>query len=260
MEINLANLIVPLMTVGLRVSGLMMFAPVFGSAALPIRIKAVLVIALTAVLYPALSTRLSAVTVAQWPLVVLHEFLIGMALGLAANLLFEAVQLAGQVMSIQMGFSLVSILDPQTQAESTVLALFQQTVAMLVFLAFNVHLALLRVVADSFEYLPVAGSPHQPGICRCDAAVGGGCVLAGRADCGAGGGGNPGRRRRNRVAGEGVAADAAHPAGTGHQEHAGRRGALGRHAVLARPITALLPRKLCSCRTTSAPREMTPDG
>jgi flagellar biosynthesis protein FliR len=162
MEINLANLIVPLMTVGLRASGLMMFAPVFGSAALPIRIKAVLVIALTAVLYPAMSTRLSAVTVAQWPLVVLHEFLIGMALGLATNLLFEAVQLAGQVMSIQMGFSLVSILDPQTQAESTVLALFQQTVAVLVFLAFNVHLALLRVVADSFEYLPVEAARINP--------------------------------------------------------------------------------------------------
>ena len=150
------------MTVGLRVSGLMMFAPVFGSAALPIRIKAVLVIALTAVLYPALSTRLNAVTMAQWPLVVLHEFLIGMALGLAANLLFEAVQLAGQVMSIQMGFSLVSILDPQTQAESTVLALFHQTVAMLVFLTFNVHLALLRVVADSFEYLPVEAARINP--------------------------------------------------------------------------------------------------
>ena len=162
MEINLANLLTPLLTVGLRVSGLMMFAPVFGSAALPVRIKAVLVIALTAVLYPTLSTRLNAAVVAQWPLVVLHEFLIGMALGLAANLLFEAVQLAGQVMSIQMGFSLVSILDPQTQAESTVLALFHQTVAMLVFLTFNVHLALLRVVADSFEYLPVEAASVNP--------------------------------------------------------------------------------------------------
>ncbi len=162
MEINLANLITPLLTIGLRVSGLMMFAPVFGSAALPLRIKAVLVIALTAVLYPALSSRVAGVTVTQWPLTVLHELLIGIALGLAANLLFEAVQLAGQVMSIQMGFSLVSILDPQTQAESTVLALFHQTVAMLIFLTFNVHLALLRVVAESFEYLPVDASRISP--------------------------------------------------------------------------------------------------
>ena len=161
-EINLANLLAPLMTIGLRVSGLMMFAPVFGSAALPLRIKAVLVIALTAVLYPALSPRAGAVRFPQWPLVVVHELVIGMALGLAANLLFEAVQLAGQVLSIQMGFSLVNILDPQTQTESTVLALFHQTIAMLVFLGLNVHLALVRVVAESFEYLPVEAARLSP--------------------------------------------------------------------------------------------------
>ena len=162
MEIDLTTLLAPLMTIGLRVSGLLVFAPVFGSAALPVRIKAVLVIALTAVLYPALSTRAGAVGLAEWPLVVVHELVIGMALGLATNLLFEAVQLAGQVLSIQMGFSLVSILDPQTQAESTVLALFHQTVAMLVFLGLNVHLALLRMVAESFEYLPVESARLSP--------------------------------------------------------------------------------------------------
>ena len=162
----------PLLTIGLRVSGLLMFAPVFGSAALPMRIKAVLVLVLTAVLYPALSVRFAAITLTQWPLVVLHELLIGIALGLAANLLFEAMQLAGQVMSIQMGFSLVSILDPQTQAESTVVALFHQTVAMLVFLAANVHLALLQVVADSFEYLPVAAARISPAFAAATLQVG----------------------------------------------------------------------------------------
>jgi flagellar biosynthetic protein FliR len=78
--------------------------------------------------------------------------------GLAANLVFDAVQLAGQVLSIQMGYSLVNILDPQTQVESTVMALFQQTIALLVFLGLNVHLALLRVVAGSFVSLPVSAA------------------------------------------------------------------------------------------------------
>ena len=50
MELNIASLVTPLLTVGLRVSGLMLFAPLFGSAAIPVRIKAVLVIAVTAVL------------------------------------------------------------------------------------------------------------------------------------------------------------------------------------------------------------------
>ena len=155
MEINLPNLITPVLAVGLRISGLMFFAPIFGSAALPPRIKAVLVIVLTAMLYPALAPGVRAVAIAEWPLVVVHELLIGIGVGLAANLMFDAVQMAGQVMSIQMGYSLVNILDPQTQVESTVIALFHQTIALLIFLGLNVHLTLLRAVTDSFEYLPV---------------------------------------------------------------------------------------------------------
>ena len=172
MEINLTNLIAPLLTVGLRVSGLMLFAPVFGSAALPVRIKAVLVIAITAMLYPALASRVGVVALTDWPLLAIHELLIGMALGIAANLVFDAVQLAGQVLSIQMGYSLVNILDPQTQVESTVMALFHQTIAMLVFLGLNVHLALLRVIAESFEYLPAGAARLSPALAAATLRIG----------------------------------------------------------------------------------------
>jgi flagellar biosynthetic protein FliR len=62
--------------------------------------------------------------------------------------------MAGQVLSVQMGYSLVNILDPQTQVESTVVATFHQTIAMLIFLRLNVHFWLLRALARSFDYLP----------------------------------------------------------------------------------------------------------
>jgi len=163
MELQLARLMAPMLMVGMRVSGLMLFAPLLGSAAIPMRMKAVLVILVTAVLYPVVSARMGDLAIVQWPLLLLHEVAIGIVLGLAANLLFDAAQLAGQVMSIQMGYSLVNILDPQTQVESTVVALFHQTIAMLIFLSMNVHHALLRVMTRSFEYLPVStlqfGSP-----------------------------------------------------------------------------------------------------
>jgi len=173
MELNLTNLIAPLLSVGLRVSGLVMFAPLFGSAALLPRIKALLVIVLTAVLYPSLGARVSAVEVAQWPLVMVRELAIGIGLGLAANLVFDALQLAGQVLSIQMGYSLVSILDPQTQVESTVMSLFVQMIAMLVFLGLNVHHALLRAIAASFEYLPVQTATLSPSFAAAALRTGG---------------------------------------------------------------------------------------
>ena len=93
-------------------------------------------------------------TISQWPMMAFSELLIGVALGVATNVVFDGVQMAGQVLSVQMGYSLVNILDPQTQVESTVVATFHQTIAMLIFLRLNVHLWILRALAHSFDYLP----------------------------------------------------------------------------------------------------------
>jgi flagellar biosynthesis protein FliR len=140
----------------------MIFAPFFGSASIPPRIKVVLVIAITAVLYPVYSSRLQVAAMPNWTGLVVSETVIGVGMGLATNVVFEAAQLAGQVLSVQMGYSLVNILDPNTQVENTVVAFFHQSLAMLIFLALDVHLWILRAVARSFEYLPPGSAALNP--------------------------------------------------------------------------------------------------
>lgn len=154
MEISLAKLLTALLAIGSRVSGLVLFVPFFSHAAIPVRIKAVLVVAITAVLYPVVSPQLSITTSAQWPWIVGSELLLGIALGLTTNLVFEGVQLAGQVMSIQMGYSLVNIMDPTTQVETTVVSLFTELMALLLFLALDIHHWILRMIAMSFASMP----------------------------------------------------------------------------------------------------------
>jgi flagellar biosynthetic protein FliR len=124
--------------------------------------KAVLVLALTALLYPMIATKMPALNISQWPMMVFSELLIGVALGVATNVVFDGVQMAGQVLSVQMGYSLVNILDPQTQVESTVVATFHQMIAMLIFLRLNVHLWILRALAQSFDYLPPTSGHFGP--------------------------------------------------------------------------------------------------
>jgi flagellar biosynthetic protein FliR len=63
----------------------------------------------------------------------------------------------GQILSVQMGYSLVNIIDPTSQIETTVMSVFHQTVAMMIFLQLGVHLWILRSVAHSFDYLPAGG-------------------------------------------------------------------------------------------------------
>jgi flagellar biosynthetic protein FliR len=155
-NIPLVQIFGALLTIGVRLTGIMLFAPFFGGAAVPARVKAVLVITLTALLYPMLSAKMPHMSISQWPMTVFSELLIGIALGVATNIVFDGAQLAGQVLSVQMGYSLVSILDPQTMAESTVVATFHETIALLIFLRLNVHLWILRALARSFDYLPPA--------------------------------------------------------------------------------------------------------
>ena len=154
MNVSLVHVIGAALAIGIRMTGLMLFAPFFGSVAIPSRVKAVFAIALTALLYPMLSKSIPELTISQWPMMIFGELLIGVALGVATNLVFDGVQMAGQICSIQMGYSLVNILDPQTQVESTVMAMFHQTIAMLIFLRLGVHMWILRAMVHSFTYLP----------------------------------------------------------------------------------------------------------
>jgi flagellar biosynthetic protein FliR len=162
MEISLAHMLSSALLIGLRVSGLVLFAPFFGSAVLPTRIKAVLVVAITALLYPVYSPHLAGVNMHQWPLLVASETMVGIAMGVATNVVFEAAQMAGQVLSVQMGYSLVNILDPNTQVDSTVVAFLHQSIAMLIFLGLDVHHWILRAVAHSYDYLPPGSATINP--------------------------------------------------------------------------------------------------
>jgi len=151
--ISLEQLVTAVFAVGLRVSGVLLFAPVIGSSALPARVKVGLAVALTALLFPAMHVRIPLNGIA-WLHVGFSELIIGIFLGLTTNIVFEGAQFAGQILGIQMGYSLVTVLDPTTQADTPVLALFYQMIATLIFLRLNVHHWLLRGVARSFELLP----------------------------------------------------------------------------------------------------------
>ena len=159
MEIPFADVIGAMLAIGVRISGLMLFAPFLGSAVISARVKAVLVLALTFLMYPILSRTLQPVPLNEWPLLIFRELLVGIALGIATSIVFEAVQMAGQILSVQMGYSLINILDPNTQVDTTVVAMFHQSIAMLIFIRLDVHLWILRAIGNSFTYLP-PGSAH----------------------------------------------------------------------------------------------------
>jgi len=139
---------------GARVAGLMVFCPFLGSDAVPLPVKAALTLLLTILVHPLRGPVMLAVGSWQWAQVALGEAVIGLMLGLVANFLFEAALLAGQILGVQIGYSLANVFDPQTNADTPVLSEFHQMAALLIFLQLDVHHWLLRALLRSFSYLP----------------------------------------------------------------------------------------------------------
>jgi flagellar biosynthetic protein FliR len=141
---------------------LMVFAPFFGGLGISARVKLGLTAALTALLYPVYAPRSIDFARLDWCRVVAGEVIVGLLLGLAVTFVVEGAELAGQILGFQLGYSLVNVIDPQTQVDTPVLSIFHQCIAILLFLQLGVHHWLLRGLAMSFEYLPPGVATATP--------------------------------------------------------------------------------------------------
>ena len=177
--VRLESLLAAAVFVGARVSGLMVFCPFLGSNAIPVRLKAVLTLVITAVIYPLHGPLPLDLHSWQWAGAALGEVVIGLVLGLSANFMMEAPMMAGQILGVQMGYSLAMLFDPQTQADTPVLAEFHRLAALLIFLQLDVHHWLLRAIVSSFAYLPAGAVLATDAVVRGLLHAAGGILLAG---------------------------------------------------------------------------------
>jgi len=159
MTFHLEQVLAAAVFIGARISGLMVFCPFLASDAIPGQVKAALTLLITLLVYALHGPLQISVSPWQWVGVGLSELVIGLVLGLTANFMLEAPLMAGQVLGMQMGYSLASLFDPNTQAETPVLGTLHQLGAMLIFLSLDVHHWLLRAVVRSFAYLPPGAAP-----------------------------------------------------------------------------------------------------
>jgi flagellar biosynthetic protein FliR len=138
-----------------RMTGVFIFLPLPGFKAGPDVAKLALALALTFGLYsrwPVIQpVPVSMVQLAGWALA---ETAIGLATGLAVSFMIEWLVMAAQAISTQSGFSYASTVDPNTEADVTVLILIAQTVAALLFFAMGFDRQLLSILARSLETSP----------------------------------------------------------------------------------------------------------
>ncbi len=138
-----------------RVLALLMAAPIFSHRTIPARIKIATALAIALVIAPALpSPATAAFSAAGW-LLIAEQMLVGVAMGFSLRLVFAAVEMAGDMIGLQMGLSFATFVDPQNSNQSPLIGSFLAMIATLLFLSIDGHLLLIAALVDSFNVVPV---------------------------------------------------------------------------------------------------------
>lgn len=144
-----------------RMTAFFVIAPVFNGNGVPLQFKVGLaaLITLLAMGGPFLSGQEQIAFDWTFPFLVMQEVVIGLSLGFIAVLFFTALQVAGMIIDVQMGFIIANVIDPQTGAQTPLMGSFKYLLAILVFLSLNGHHMLLDGVMASMQVAPVGRTP-----------------------------------------------------------------------------------------------------
>ncbi|MCE9638721.1 MAG: flagellar biosynthetic protein FliR [Betaproteobacteria bacterium] len=138
-----------------RILALVASAPVLGNQQFPLTAKIGLAVLLTILVAPALPAVPTVSPGSAYGMLLLaREILIGIGMGLAMRVVFAAVNMAGDIIGLQMGLGFAQFYDPQSSAHVPVVGQFLGLLATLVFLSINGHLLLIATLVESFQNVP----------------------------------------------------------------------------------------------------------
>ena len=139
-----------------RVSGLLLVAPILGSAYIPSTIKILIAVAITIFVVPLIDAP-SSVDPLSVPglMLILQQLVIGIIIGTIIQIVFNAITIAGENIAMTMGLGFAHMTDPVNGITIPVVSQLLTVIASLYFLALNGHIALISMLISSFELLPM---------------------------------------------------------------------------------------------------------
>jgi len=146
-----------------RILALFATAPVLSHQAIPVRVKVAIALAITLAIAPVVSSPpLAGLLEARGFVLLAHNILVGLALGFMVRLVFVGIELAGQLIGLQIGLSYATYFNPDSMESENVVSNFMSMLTLLMFLSIDGHLILLSALVDSFRVFPAFGTGSAP--------------------------------------------------------------------------------------------------
>lgn len=158
-EAQLVAWLSPVLWPFLRVLAMFTVAPIFSMRMIPMRVKIGLAFLVALCAQAALEGQPVVDVNGREALgAVVQQVVVGLSIGFAVRLVFSSVELAGEVIGLQMGLNFASFFDPSSNAQVSAVARFFGNVSMLLFIVINGHLMVVMAVVKSFDRFPVNGN------------------------------------------------------------------------------------------------------
>jgi flagellar biosynthetic protein FliR len=140
-----------------RISAFLLVAPIFSISVVNIRIRVVIAFFLTLTVYP-LHQWQNINPISSFGLsAFFFEAIIGLLMGLIAQVVVAAVVVAGQSIANAVGLGMANMMDPNL-GNVPVISQFFIIISTLVFLLNSGHLILTGLLLETFNYFPVGSS------------------------------------------------------------------------------------------------------
>ena len=142
-----------------RTSGIFFISPFFGSMNVSQRVRAGAAVALAMLMFPVVVKEAviqAPDTILLFAFTVGKELFIGWLIGLVAYLTLAAINMAGKVMDMQVGFAMVNLMDPTTMQQAGLIGTFLYNLSIIYFLLTNGHHVIISALAESFRVIPLS--------------------------------------------------------------------------------------------------------
>jgi len=142
-----------------RISSMMIAAPIFGARLMPVRIRILMAFAFSLVAIPMLpaAPQVDAISLAGLSILV-QQVVIGVSMGFMMQMVFQALVIAGETIANGMGLGFARMVDPANGVQVPVISQFLIIMATLLFVVLNGHLMLIDMVVKSFQIIPVSST------------------------------------------------------------------------------------------------------
>lgn len=139
-----------------RVGALITSAPIFGTAALPMRVKALLTVAISMIMTPLLAANPPAdmTNLIVFGRYLASEALIGLLLGFGITLLLSGIQITGQIISQLGGTALADTFDPTLNTNLSVYSQLFYFIAIAMFVLLDGHRLVMDALLDTYLWMP----------------------------------------------------------------------------------------------------------